>query len=167
MTSLEREVQRGLDVIKAHNPKRWELVSTLADVNLPSDRPRTDHPRRAGARDPLRSSQPRRWSSHAQPGRGTALLLHRHGRSGRIRPVTVEPTPESLEAVLAERGIHKQNRSGVERLMPAMFAYDLPPTRRATTDVTPASPVRVPMVSSWLSETRNRPRGHVLPGDIS
>ena len=79
--------------------------------------------------------------------------------TGRIRPVTVEPTPESLEAVLAERGIHKQNRSGVERLMPAMFAYDLPPSRRVTTDVTPTSPVRVPMVSSWLSE---RETEHVL-----
>ena len=79
--------------------------------------------------------------------------------TGRIRPVTVEPTPESFEAVLAERGIHKQNRSGVERLMPAMFAYDLPPSRRATTDVTPASPVRVPMVSCWLSE---RETEHVL-----
>ncbi len=71
---------------------------------------------------------------------------------GRIRTVKVEPTPESLEAVLAERGIHKQNRSGVERLMPAMFAYDLPPSRRATTAVTPTSPVRVPMVSCWLGE---------------
>ena len=33
--------------------------------------------------------------------------------------------------VLADRGVHKQNRSGLERLMPAMFAYDLPPSRRA------------------------------------
>ena len=36
--------------------------------------------------------------------------------------------------------------------MPAMFAYDLPPSRRATTAVTPTSPVRVPMVSCWLGE---------------
>ena len=79
--------------------------------------------------------------------------------TGRIRPVTAEPTPESLEAVLADRGIHKQSRSGVERLMPAMFAYDLPPSRRATTDVTPTFPVRVPMVSSWLSEADTE---HVL-----
>lgn len=79
--------------------------------------------------------------------------------TGRIRPVTAEATPQSLEAVLADRGIHKQNRSGVERLMPAMFAYDLPPSRRATTDVIPTSPVRVPMVSSWLSEADTE---HVL-----
>ena len=39
MTFLERDVQRGLVAIKSHNPKQWESVSTLADVNLPSDRP--------------------------------------------------------------------------------------------------------------------------------
>jgi hypothetical protein len=72
--------------------------------------------------------------------------------NGRIGAVTVEPAPESIEAVLANRGVQKQKRSGVERLMPAMFAYDLPPSRRATTDVKPASPVRVPMVSCRLSE---------------
>jgi hypothetical protein len=72
--------------------------------------------------------------------------------TGSIRPVTANPTPKSLETVLAERGIEKQKRSGVERFMPAMFAYDLPPSRRATTDVKPASPVRVPMVSCRLSE---------------
>lgn len=73
--------------------------------------------------------------------------------TGGIRPVTVNPTPLSLEAVLAERGIQKQKRSGVERFMPAMFAYDLPPSRRATTDVKPPSPVRVPMVACRLSES--------------
>ena len=72
--------------------------------------------------------------------------------TGRIHQVTVQPTPEPLEAVLAERGIQKGKRSGIERFMPAMFAYDLPPSRRATTDVKPASPVRVPMVSCRLSE---------------
>ncbi len=79
--------------------------------------------------------------------------------TGRIRPVTAEPTPESLEGVLAERGIEKLNRSGVERLLPAMFAYDLPPSRRADTGPTPSSPVRVPMVTTWLSE---RETEHVL-----
>ena len=51
--------------------------------------------------------------------------------TGSIRPVTVHPAPEPLEVVLAERGVHKQQRSGLERFMPAMFAYDLPPSRRA------------------------------------
>lgn len=72
--------------------------------------------------------------------------------TGRIRSVTAEPAPEPLEAVLAERGIHKQKRSGIERFMPAMFAYDLPPSRRASTAVQPESPVLVPMVACWLSE---------------
>ena len=40
--------------------------------------------------------------------------------------------------VLAQRGIQKQQRSGLERFMPAMFAYDLPPSRRTATDVKPA-----------------------------
>jgi hypothetical protein len=69
-----------------------------------------------------------------------------------IGALTVQPMPESIEAVLAERGIHKQQRSGIERFLPAMFAYDLPPTRRAGTDVKPESPVRVPMVWCRLSE---------------
>ncbi len=69
-----------------------------------------------------------------------------------IGALTVHPMPASIEAVLAERGIHKQQRSGIERFIPAMFAYDLPPTRRAGNDVKPQSPVRVPMVWCRLSE---------------
>jgi phenolphthiocerol/phthiocerol/phthiodiolone dimycocerosyl transferase len=72
--------------------------------------------------------------------------------TGSIRPVTVEAAPESIETVLAARGIHKQQRSGIERFIPAMFAYDLPPSRRADTGVKPPAPVRVPMVSCRLSE---------------
>jgi hypothetical protein len=72
--------------------------------------------------------------------------------NGSIRPVTVRPAPAPLEVVLAERGIHKQQRSGLERFMPAMFAYDLPPSRRAVTDVKPASPLRVPMAGCQLTE---------------
>ena len=51
--------------------------------------------------------------------------------SGSIRPVTVQPAPAPLEVVLAERGIQKLPRTGLERFVPAMFAYDLPPSRRA------------------------------------
>lgn len=72
--------------------------------------------------------------------------------NGSLRSVTVYPTPESIEAVLAARGIEKQQRSGVERFLPAMFAYDLPPTRRTPTNIKPSRPVRVPMVSCRLSE---------------
>jgi phenolphthiocerol/phthiocerol/phthiodiolone dimycocerosyl transferase len=74
--------------------------------------------------------------------------------NGTTGPVTAQPAPESIETVLAERGIQKQQRSGIERFIPAMFAYDLPPSRRADTGVKPASPVRVPMVSCRLSESQ-------------
>ena len=73
--------------------------------------------------------------------------------TGRVGAVTVEAAPQSVEAVLADRGIEKQKRSGIERFMPAMFAYDLPPTRRAATADKPAAPVRVPMASGRLSES--------------
>ncbi|HYB36150.1 MAG TPA: acyltransferase [Mycobacterium sp.] len=72
--------------------------------------------------------------------------------TGSIRPVTVQAAPEPLEVVLAQRGIQKQQWSGLERFMPAMFAYDLPPSRRAASDVKPASPLRVPMAGCQLSE---------------
>ncbi len=73
---------------------------------------------------------------------------------GRTGPVTAQPAPEPIETVLAARGIHKGPRSGIERFMPALFAYDLPPSRRADTGVKPASPLRVPMVSCRLSESQ-------------
>ena len=60
-----------------------------------------------------------------------------------IGPVTPQPIPEPLEAVLAERGIVKLQRFGLERFLPAMFAYDLPPSRRNEGRVGPQS-VRVP-----------------------
>ncbi len=72
--------------------------------------------------------------------------------TGRTGPVTVRSAPEPLEAVLAQRGIHKQQRSGLERFMPAVFAYDLPPSRRAASNVKPASPMRVPMAACQMSE---------------
>lgn len=72
--------------------------------------------------------------------------------NGSIGPVTVQAAPEPLEVVLAQRGIQKLQRSGLERFMPVMFAYDLPPSRRAASDVKPASPLRVPMVGCRLSQ---------------
>jgi phenolphthiocerol/phthiocerol/phthiodiolone dimycocerosyl transferase len=76
--------------------------------------------------------------------------------NGRTGPVTAQPAPESIETVLADRGIQKGPRSGIERFMPALFAYDLPPSRRADTGVKPSEPVRVPMVSCRLSESQTR-----------
>jgi len=67
-------------------------------------------------------------------------------------PVTVHAAPDPLEVVLVDRNVQKQNRSGLERFMPAMFAYDLPPTRRAAADAEPAFPVRVPMACCHLDE---------------
>jgi phenolphthiocerol/phthiocerol/phthiodiolone dimycocerosyl transferase len=72
--------------------------------------------------------------------------------TGTIGTVAVQPTPDPLETVLAERGIRKQQRSGLERFMPAMFGYELPPSRRTASDVKPAAPVRVPMAGCQLSE---------------
>ena len=40
--------------------------------------------------------------------------------------------------------------------MPAMFAYELPPSRRAGTDVKPAFPVRVPTARGRLTERETR-----------
>jgi phenolphthiocerol/phthiocerol/phthiodiolone dimycocerosyl transferase len=76
--------------------------------------------------------------------------------TGSIRPVTVHPAPDPLEVVLAARAIHKQKRSGLERFMPAMFAYDLPPSKRATIDVKPTSPVHVPVARCRLTERETR-----------
>jgi phenolphthiocerol/phthiocerol/phthiodiolone dimycocerosyl transferase len=76
--------------------------------------------------------------------------------TGSIRSVTVHPAPEPLEVVLAERRIDKQQRSGLERFMPAMFAYDLPPSRRATTNAKPALPLHVPVARCRLTEEHTR-----------
>ena len=67
-------------------------------------------------------------------------------------PVTAEPVPEPLEVVLAERGIRKKQRSGLERLMAAVFAYELPPSVRTTAGGNPALPVQVPVARCWLTE---------------
>jgi phenolphthiocerol/phthiocerol/phthiodiolone dimycocerosyl transferase len=69
---------------------------------------------------------------------------------GSIAAVRAEPTPQSLEAALEQRGVTKLQQSGLERLFPAMFAYELPPSRR-----NPGSggllPLRVPSARCRLS----------------
>ncbi|MCZ4328231.1 hypothetical protein, partial [Brachybacterium paraconglomeratum] len=72
--------------------------------------------------------------------------------TGSSRPVTVHSAPEPLEVILANRGVEKKTRSGLERLLAAMFVYDLPPSRRAPSDVNPVLPQRVPMEFCTLSE---------------
>ena len=60
-----------------------------------------------------------------------------------IGQAKAEPIPVPLETVLSERGIVKLQRFGLERFLPAMFAYDLPPSRRNAGRVGQQS-VRVP-----------------------
>lgn len=71
--------------------------------------------------------------------------------TGTTRPVTVHPAPDPMEKVLADRGVEKKGRSGLERMLGAMFAYELPPSRRAAAQANPVFPQRVPMVSCTLS----------------
>lgn len=71
--------------------------------------------------------------------------------TGAARPVQVHPAPEPLEVILASRGVEHKPRSGLERLLSAMFVYELPPSRRATSDINPVMPQRVPMAFCTLS----------------
>lgn len=72
-----------------------------------------------------------------------------------IGPIEPAPIPESLETVLSERGIVKLQRFGLERFLPAMFAYDLPPSRRNAGRVGQQS-VRVPSAVCRLSHRESR-----------
>ncbi|CAN5734466.1 phthiocerol/phthiodiolone dimycocerosyl transferase [soil metagenome] len=69
---------------------------------------------------------------------------------GKIGPVRAEPTPLSLEAVLEKRGVEMQKKSGLERMFPAVYAYELPPSRRNKDGDEPL-PVRVPGAECRLS----------------
>lgn len=72
--------------------------------------------------------------------------------TGDIDTVDPHPAPQSLEAILEQRGIVKQSRSGFERLMPAMFAHDLPPSTRTGAGGNPAFPTLVPSAICQLTE---------------
>ena len=76
--------------------------------------------------------------------------------TGDVGPVMANPAPESLEAILKQRAIHKQRRSGFERFMPALFTYDLPPSRRVSTGEAPVKPISVPVARCWLTEGQTR-----------
>jgi hypothetical protein len=65
--------------------------------------------------------------------------------------VTAQPAPESIEAVLDQRGIQKGQRSGLDRFIPAMFAYELPP-RRSVDPTKLDRPVTVPAARRRLSQ---------------
>ena len=72
--------------------------------------------------------------------------------TGSAGPANTQPAPESLEALLERRGIRKHQRSGLERFIPAMFAYELPPPRSPEQVGNPAQPVAGPAARGRLTE---------------
>jgi hypothetical protein len=72
-----------------------------------------------------------------------------------VGPIKAEPIPESLEAILSERGIVKLQRFGLERYLPAMFAYELPPSNRNAGRAGAAS-IRVPSATCRLSRQESQ-----------
>jgi phenolphthiocerol/phthiocerol/phthiodiolone dimycocerosyl transferase len=72
--------------------------------------------------------------------------------TGSAGPASAQTAPESLEALLEQRGIRKHHRSGLERFMPAMFAYELPPPQSPERVSNPAKPVAVPAARGRLTE---------------
>ena len=69
----------GIEVVELDGPDGRRPPTAFRPERV-ARAPSSDHSRRTGAPDPLRPSQPRRRSSHVQPHRGTAFLLHRDGR---------------------------------------------------------------------------------------
>jgi hypothetical protein len=65
---------------------------------------------------------------------------------------SAHPAPQSLETLLERRGIRKHQRSGLERFVPAMFAYELPPPRSPERGSNSAQPVAVPSTRGRLTE---------------
>ncbi len=69
--------------------------------------------------------------------------------NGSADPGSPEPVPDSLEAVLEQRGIEKQLRSGLERLIPAMFSHEIPPKSSSRSDG--GRPVPIPVARGRLT----------------
>ncbi len=67
-------------------------------------------------------------------------------------PVNPQPAPQPLEVVLEQRGVKKLGVTGVERFLPAMFAYDLPPSVKPDLIATPGVPQPVPVTRARLTE---------------
>ena len=67
-------------------------------------------------------------------------------------PIIPAPAPQSLEAMLEQRGVKKLGLSGVERFMPVMFAYELPASVKPTLVASPGSPQAVPVTRVRLTE---------------
>ncbi|WP_077090132.1 phthiocerol/phthiodiolone dimycocerosyl transferase family protein [Mycobacterium rhizamassiliense] len=75
--------------------------------------------------------------------------------NGDAGPITARPAPEPLESLLEQRGITKQQRSGLERLHPAAFRYDLSTVQRPpiVTDPDAFAPIPVAQVRLTQDET--------------
>lgn len=67
-------------------------------------------------------------------------------------PVNPQPAPQPLEVMLELRGVKKLGMTGVERFLPVMFAYDLPPSVKPTLVATPGLPQPVPVTRVRLTE---------------
>ncbi|MGB9226186.1 phthiocerol/phthiodiolone dimycocerosyl transferase family protein [Mycobacterium sp.] len=72
--------------------------------------------------------------------------------NGDVGPVTPSPAPESLEQVLEKRGMGKKARSGLERFMPLIFAYDLPTSVPPPLPANPDVPQEIPTARIRLTE---------------
>lgn len=67
-------------------------------------------------------------------------------------PLIPQPAPESLEVLLDQRDMKKQRRSGLERLYPAAFAYDLPAAETLATVSNPAAIQPIPVARIRFTE---------------
>jgi phenolphthiocerol/phthiocerol/phthiodiolone dimycocerosyl transferase len=82
------------------------------------------------------------------------LLLRYTGvvATGDPGPVIPEPAPEPVEVVLQKRGIRQRGRSGLERFLPVMFAYELPAAVEPTIAADYGSPQPVPVTRCRLTK---------------
>ncbi|BBZ48741.1 acyltransferase [Mycobacterium heidelbergense] len=72
--------------------------------------------------------------------------------TGDAGPVTPQPAPEPLESLLEQRGVAKQQRSGLERLHPAAFAHDLSAVQRPPIVTNPDAIAPIPVARIRLTE---------------
>ncbi|BAX91777.1 phthiocerol/phthiodiolone dimycocerosyl transferase family protein [Mycobacterium shigaense] len=72
--------------------------------------------------------------------------------NGDTGPVTAQPAPEPLESLLEQRGVTKQQRSGLERLHPAAFRYDLSGVQRPHIVTNPDVIQPIPVAQLRLTE---------------
>src|ERR1700712_685065 len=80
-------------------------------------------------------------------------------RTGGAGPVSAAPAPVSLENLLDRRAIAKNKRSGLERFMPAMFAYELGPPRVPQLDEDVTRPLPAPSARGRLTEDETNALG--------